>query len=46
MEFMEWGAFDIEGEDMAEEIIIDIRYSDLVGERYEELKEKYWRKKE
>ena len=28
------------------ELVIDILYSDLVGERYEKLKEKYWGKKE
>jgi len=36
MEFNEWGEDVIEGE-----IIIDIRYSDLVGDRYEKLREEF-----
>ena len=35
-----------DGEYEEGEIIIDIVYSDLVGERYEKLKEKYWGKNE
>ena len=41
MKFNEWG------DDMEEgEIMIEIRFSDLTGARYEELIENYWGKKE
>ena len=40
MEFNEWGEDVIEGE-----IIIDIRYEDLAGERYKKMTEEFWERR-